>query len=581
MVFLQDKGVTPDFASKIFKVYGQESITKIQENPYRLAEDIWGVGFKSADKVALSIGFEKNSIFRIKAAILHLALDITSSGHLYVDVEELKRDVLKLLELEKNNESEKLVKMALRGLFVKEKIKIIFYEEKYYLSLPQYYFSEKGIASKILQLKKTRSIKRDLNFDQIYDYIRKPDLFGLSLNEDQQKGIITCLQNKITIITGGPGTGKTTLIKRLVEVLEANYFRYRLSAPTGRASKRMFEGTGRNAETLHRLLEFSPASMSFVKNEENVLPIDFLIVDEASMIDVFLMNSILRALPLNAHLVLIGDVDQLPSVGAGDILNDLIKSNEVDVVRLAQIFRQAQDSMIIINAHKINNGEFPTSSSQGGKKDFRFIKEEVAENIFGRLKLIYSKLLVDHGISAKDAVVLCPMNRGIVGTNRLNQELQAILNPPQNDDEQIMRFGQAYRIGDRVMQIRNNYNRFVFNGDMGEIVGIDKSNQSIRVRFSERILEYDFAELNELTLSYAISIHKSQGSEFKAVIVPVFMQHFIMLQRNLIYTAITRAKKLCYFIGQPRAISIGIKNNKSVERNTFLKQFLTTDLQAK
>ena len=581
MVFLKEKDVSTVFAVKIYKAYGKNSIDKITENPYRLSDDIWGVGFKTADKVALKIGFEKKSIFRIKSGILYSLNQITNDGHLYFELEELKKFVVDALELEDCDESINLIRNGLNELYFEEKIKLIIFEGKNYVTLPKFYFSEVGIANKIQKLKGFESKDFRFNFAEIYKMVSAVDNYGRELNEAQQKGIMSCLQSKITVITGGPGTGKTTLIKKLLEVLDLYKVRYKLAAPTGRAAKRMFEGTGRNAETLHRMLEFNPATMGFVRNEENSLPVDFLIVDEASMLDVFLMHFILKALPLNAYLVLIGDVDQLPSVGAGNVLNDLISSEQVEVLRLSHIFRQAEDSMIIVNAHKINKGEFPTSVREGAKNDFKFIKEDLPENIFPLLRDIYSNLEKKYRISPLDAVVLCPMNKGIAGTIRINQELQAILNPLNHEEKEVSRFGQVYKINDRVMQIRNNYDKFVFNGDIGQILDINKVDQNLKIKFGERELEYDFAELDEIVLSYAISIHKSQGSEFKAVIIPIFMQHFIMLQRNLIYTAITRAKDLCIFIGQTKAIAMGIKNNKGVVRTTFLKQFLTTDLAAK
>ncbi|HBS48448.1 TPA: ATP-dependent RecD-like DNA helicase [Candidatus Dependentiae bacterium] len=581
MVFLKEKDISTSFATKIYKTYGKESVEKILENPYRLAEDIWGVGFKISDQVALKLGFEKNSSMRIKSGILFCLSQATNDGHLYLEIDELKNQLFKMLELEESDESKSLVKAALNNLYLEEKIKLLTNNEKHYLSLPKYYYSEKGIANKIKKLKDYNAKNFYLDFNEIYKTVSATDSYGKQLNEDQQKGILSCLQSKITIITGGPGTGKTTLIKKLLEVLDNYKINYRLAAPTGRAAKRMFEGTGKSAETLHRLLEFNPTTMNFNRNEENALLLDFLIVDEASMIDVFLMNSILRAMPLQANLVLIGDVDQLPSVGAGNILNDLIASNQVEVLRLTQIFRQAEDSMIIVNAHRINHGEFPTSTRVGSKNDFKFIKEDLPENIFPLLRQIYANLENKYKISPQDSIVLCPMNRGVVGTQRLNQELQMILNPQNNEEKQVARFGQVYKINDRVMQIKNNYDKFVFNGDIGEITDINRTDQILKIKFGERVLDYDFTELDEIVLSYAVSIHKSQGSEFKAVIIPIFMQHFVMLQRNLIYTAITRAKNLCIFIGQPRAIAMGIKNNKSVIRNTFLKEFLTTDLEAR
>ncbi|MCF7799741.1 ATP-dependent RecD-like DNA helicase [Candidatus Babeliales bacterium] len=581
MLFLKSKDISTSFAVKIYKTYGKNSLQKIQEDPYRLVEDIWGVGFKTADALAIKLGIEPNSLQRIKSGILYCISQATNNGHLYVLLDDIKKDIFKILELEQSEENFGLLKNSLNQLYQEEKIKLISYENKNFLSLPQFYFSEKGISSKILKFLE-RKVEHEFNFDIIYNQIRKPDSNGIELNEDQQRGILTCLQNRITIITGGPGTGKTTLIKKLLECLKDNHIKFKLAAPTGRAAKRMFESTGYDTETIHRLLEFTPEIMSFNKNEQNALNLDFLIIDESSMLDVFLMHSLLKALPSKAHLVLLGDIDQLPSVGAGNILNDLINSNKIAIVKLTEIFRQAQDSLIIVNAHKVNKGEFPITSlqDQTSKKDFVYIKADEPENIFPVLHKIYKNKLPSLGISHDNSIVLTPMNKGIVGTNRINQELQMILNP-ESTDKQITKFGQVYKKNDRVMQIRNNYDKFIFNGDIGTILDINLEDQKLIINFGSRDLEYDFTELDEIVLSYSISIHKSQGSEFQAVIIPIFMQHFVLLQRNLIYTAITRAKKLCILIGQPKAIFLAIKNNKNIKRNTFLKEFLTTDLQAK
>lgn len=579
MVFLRSKDVSPAYAVKIFKTYGSLAIQKIQDNPYCLIDDIWGIGFKTADQIALKIGLERHSLARIKAGILYTVSQATDQGNLYIELSQLKENAVKVLEVDVA-ETSVLLKQALTDLYQQGKCKLLTHDDKHYLSLPQFYYSERGIAQKILKLLEKQH-HNNLDYDTIYNQLRVPDDRGVALNDDQQRGILCCLQNKVTIITGGPGTGKTTLVKRLIHLLEENHIKFRLAAPTGRAAKRMFESTGKNTETIHRLLGFTPGSMGFTHNEQNALDLDMLIIDEASMLDVFLMHAVLKALPWNASLLLLGDVDQLPSVGAGNVLNDLIASEKISVVRLTQIFRQAQDSMIVVNAHRVNNGEFPVSSLPGSKKDFAYIKEEVPENVFELLRTLYTQRFPKMGIAADDSIVLVPMNRGIVGTQRLNQELQNILNPAVNEDKQVTRFGQVYKVADRVMQIKNNYEKFVFNGDIGKIADIRPSDQELVVNFGDREVMYDFSELNELTLSYAISIHKSQGSEFGAVIIPIFMQHFILLQRNLIYTAITRAKRLCILVGQPKAVGMGIRNNKGVQRLTFLQEFLTTDLEAR
>ena len=578
MVFLQEKGISPAYATKIYKKYGSESIAVVTENPYRLAEDIWGIGFKIADQIAQKLGFEKNSIKRIKAGILFAITTLVGSGHLYGELHELKDSTATLLEIDAE-ESSQLITNALHELYNADKIKLITHNDEHFVTLTQYYFSEKSVALKIQNLQKYPSSFL-FNLDEIYTKLRAPNNGEIALNNDQQLGIMACLQNKVTVITGGPGTGKTTLIKSLLSILDDAKLSYRLAAPTGRAAKRITEGTRRQAVTLHRLLEFDFATMGFIKNEQNALALDFLIIDEASMIDIFLANAVLKAMPLPAHILLIGDVDQLPSVGAGNFLNDLIACGKVTSVRLKEIFRQAQDSLIIVNAHRINNGEFPVSFLPDAKRDFVFIKEELPENVPMHLQSLLTDKLPRYGIKAEDATVLVPMNRGAVGTQKLNHDLQGFLNP-HDTPKKLMHAGTTFKLGDRVMQLRNNYDKHVFNGDIGVIEDVNLEDKILMVKFDERILEYESSELDELVLAYAISIHKSQGSEYGAAIIPIFMQHFMLLQRNLIYTAITRAKRLCIFIGQPKAIAMAIKNNKGIKRKTFLQEFLTTDLQCR
>lgn len=574
MVFLQEKGVSTAHALKIYKKYGKESIALVTENPYRLAEDIWGIGFKTADTIAQKLSVEKHSPKRIKAGIVFAIGEATSKGHLYCELDSLKEEVVVLLELEQEM-SHSLIKNCLHELYDQDKIKLITFQNEHFVTLNQYYFSEKGIASKLKRLLEESS-GYAFDLDAIYRKISQ-DSRSICLNEDQQKGIMMCLQKKVTVITGGPGTGKTTLIKKLLEVLDEYGLVYRLAAPTGRAAKRIMEGTGQYAVTLHRLLEFDAHAMNFTHNEQNALKLNFLIIDEASMVDTFLAHALLKAVPSHAHVLFIGDCDQLPSVGAGNFLNDMIASGVIPTVRLTQIFRQAQDSMIIINAHRINQGEFPTSFLPDVRKDFFFIKEENPEMVIDHIRKIFNHTLPKFGIKQDDAALLVPMNRGIVGTIKLNQDLQMMLNP--NPELKSLQFGGTiFKVGDKVMQIRNNYDKSVFNGDCGIIEDIITEDRSIKVLFIERTVEYEVDELNELVLAYALSIHKSQGSEYDAVIVPIFMQHFMLLQRNLIYTAITRAKKLCIFIGQSKAVGMAVKNNKTVRRITFLQQYLTTDL---
>jgi len=579
MIFLQDKGVSTTYATKIYKTYGHEAIGIINENPYRLADDIWGIGFKKADEVAQNLGFEHSSLKRITSGILFALTQELSTGHLYVELDELKKITITLLEIDPE-ETQSKVKMALHNLYDSGKIKLISAQENHFVTLPQHYHSEKGVAEKIKKLE-DRASRFSVDLTSVYTKLRTGAYEKkIELNDEQQEGVMSCLQNKITVITGGPGTGKTTLIKTLLSILDEQHLRYKLAAPTGRAAKRMFEGTGRSALTIHRLLEFDFSSLSFAHNEHNALATDVLIIDESSMIDVFLAHALLKAVPLDAHVVFIGDIHQLPSVGPGNFLKDVIASKKVSSVRLEKIFRQAQDSMIIMNAHRINNGEFPSSRSETGKRDYFFIKEDNPEHIPLHLETIYKTGLKKFGIPAEESIVLVPMHRGSAGTQKLNHNLQEILNPQQTSKE-IAFMGSAYKIGDRVMQLRNNYDKHVFNGEIGIVTDVDLEDQILFVRYDQKIIEYEKSDLNELVLAYAISIHKSQGSEYSAAIVVLFTQHFTLLQRNLIYTAITRAKKLCIFIGQTKAIAMGIKNNKSFVRKTFLKEFLTSDLSCR
>ncbi|MBA3954626.1 ATP-dependent RecD-like DNA helicase [Candidatus Dependentiae bacterium] len=571
MIFLQEKDISPSLAARIYKKYKHEAVALLHENPYRLADDIWGIGFKTADEVAQKLGFNTHAPQRIAAGIVYVITMASQSGHLYVELEDLKTKTIALLALEHN--ALELIKNGLHTLYNNKKIKLLSHEEKHFITLAHFYASEQGVAQRILGLIE-RPANTTINTARVYNHLRAPAADSIALNEDQQRAILSCLTNKITVITGGPGTGKTTVIKTLLQILELERINYKLAAPTGRAAKRIIESTGKIALTIHRLLEFDVGTMSFSHNENKALKLDFLIIDEASMLDIFLAHAVLKALPYTAHLVLIGDVDQLPSVGPGNVLNDILRSEKVSYVRLTQIFRQAQNSLIITNAHRINNGEMPVSFQEDSKRDFVFLKEENPESMTDILKRLLFIELPKKGISPEDAMILSPMNRGIVGTFNLNHILQGMLNPHATH-EQINHAGTLFKHKDKVMQIRNNYDKHVYNGDIGVIEEINLEDKLLTVNFGDnRVVLYEFDELNELVLAYAISIHKSQGSEYRAIIVPLFMQHFMLLQRNLVYTALTRARNLCVFVGQPKALAMAIRNTKGSERITFLKKFL-------
>ncbi len=578
MLFLQEKGISTTYAVKIFKQYGTRAIDLIIENPYRLAEDIWGIGFKMADDIAQNMGMRHDSPKRCRAGILHVLATDIGFGHVYVELNALKTKTAELLEISLPDHAH-IIKTAFHALYNDEKIKLISKQNEHFVTTNSNYWNEKNIALCIDHIRACAT-RHPIDIEHVYTQLRTQNE-NIALNEDQQKGILTCLQEKITIITGGPGTGKTTLIKQLLTILDAHKIAYRLAAPTGRAAKRITESTKKEAVTIHRLLEFDPATMRFTRNESNALALDFLILDEASMIDIFLASSLLKAVPRYAHVIFIGDVDQLPSVGAGNVLNDLIATQKIPTIRLTQIFRQAQDSMIIVNAHRINNGEFPVPQiSSESKKDFLFIKQDDPAGFADILKELLAKKLRAAHIPFDETMVLSPMNRGITGTYALNHTMQTFLNTAEQKSS-LTYGGYTYREGDRVMHIKNNYDKNVFNGDIGIVQTIDTSDHRMHVRYPDRTVPYEQSELDELVLAYAISIHKSQGSEYQAVIIPLFMGHFMMLQRNLLYTAVTRAKKLCIIVGQARALAMAIKNCNKTERLTLLKEYLTSDLSCR
>lgn len=558
MLFLQSHEVGTGNAVKIWKRYGQDAVKKIEENPYRLASDVWGIGFLTADRIATKMGVEPESPQRIRAGLQHVLEQAASDGgHVYLPQEELVDTCGQALGLNPALIEQEVTELASEELIVVEEARIY---------LPHLYFSEKGAATRLHQLSQIARIETGSVSAEIGEIEQRLKVQFAPL---QKEALTKALQTHLLVLTGGPGTGKTTTIRGLIALLEARKKRVALTAPTGRAAKRMSEATGRPAKTIHRLLEFAPQGMAFKRNFDNPLDLDALIVDEVSMVDIVLMNSLLRAVPLHASVILVGDTDQLPSVGPGNVLKDTIATGSVNVVVLNQIFRQAEASQIVVNAHRMREGEFPEIRNQADS-DFFFIEkdspEEVAETIVG---LCEKRLPGRFGLdSIEDIQVLTPMYRGETGVNNLNSLLQDRLNPR---GAAIQRGGTLYRFGDKVMQLRNNYDKDVFNGDMGRVRKVDVEGQQVTVAFSGRETTYDYSDLDEIVPAYAITVHKSQGSEYRAAVVPVTTQHYVMLQRNLIYTALTRARELAVLVGSKRALGIAIGNNRVSERYTTLR----------
>ena len=558
MLFLQGSGVSTAYAAKIYREYGKESIDKVRENPYRLADDIWGIGFKTADGIAAKMGYEKEDPRRCRSGILYTLGQLSDEGHVYAGEEQLVKTAGQLLEA-----GETAIRDTLAGMLQAEDLIL----DKEAIYLPPFYHAECGTSRRLRDL--AESTGRSL-FDGLFDPSSLTAETGIEYDEVQLAAIRQAVTSKVMVLTGGPGTGKTTTTQGIIAALKKAGLRVLLAAPTGRAAKRMSEATGMEAKTIHRLLEYNPQD-GYKRNDENPLEGDALIVDECSMIDILLMNNLLKAVPVGMRLVLVGDIDQLPSVGAGNVLRDIIDSQRIPVVRLVRIFRQAQKSRIVMSAHAINRGKFPDTSN-GRDTDFFFMKEEdperAAESI---VRLVKERLPRAYRESPDRIQVLTPMQRGVVGAANLNLLLQQALNP---SGPSLSRGGYTYRQGDRVMQLRNNYDKDVFNGDLGYIREVDTEERTLKVDFDGKWVEYDVTELDELTLAYATTIHKAQGSEYPIVVMPVLMTHFVMLQRNLIYTGITRAKKICVLLGAAKALAYAVRNVSVLKRNTRLKERL-------
>lgn len=563
MLFLQQYGVSTAYAAKIYRQYGKESIDQVKENPYRLADDIWGIGFKTADGIAGKMGYGKNDLRRCRSGIQYTLNELADEGHVYAVEEQLIEAAGKLLEADREP-----IVQAMAGMIASEDL----IREQEAIYLPPFYHSERGTARRLLALMTSRS---SALFEGNIDIQAIEKATGVGYDDVQVAAIRQAVRFRVMVLTGGPGTGKTTTTQGIIAAYRAAGLRVLLAAPTGRASKRMSEATGMEAKTIHRLLEFNPQD-GYKRNDDNPLEGDVLIVDECSMIDIILMYNLMKAIPVQMRLILVGDIDQLPSVGAGNVLRDIIDSGQVPVIRLTRIFRQAQSSRIVMSAHAINQGRYPDTSN-GKDTDFFFIRkddpEQVAEEI---VKLVKHRLPKAYNQPLSNIQVLTPMQRSVVGAGNLNMLLQQALNTSTLG---ISRGGINYKLGDRVMQIRNNYDKNVFNGDIGIIEKVNMEDRTLCIRFDGSLVEYEASELDEVTLAYATTIHKSQGSEYPIVVIPVLMTHFVMLQRNLIYTGITRAKKICVLIGQPKALAYAIRNLTVNKRNTKLKERLRGELQ--
>lgn len=575
MLFLQSHGVSSGYATKIFKQYGDRSIQVVRENPYRLATDVFGIGFVTADQIAEKLGFSKDSPLRAEAGMLYVLHRLADEGHVFYPYELLITKCCEMLESEREG-----IVQALGTLHQKERIVIedlnesltAFKKNNKAIYLAKYHLCETNIAKRLRALLASPKSIRAINAPKAVEWVQ--GRLTIRLAREQVAAIRSAAESKVMVITGGPGTGKTTIIQALLKIFSRLGVEILLAAPTGRAAKRMSETTGFEARTIHRLLEYSLQKGGFQRNEEKSLDVDLLVVDEASMIDTILMHHLLKAVPPGATLILVGDVNQLPSVGAGNVLKDIIDSGAVPVVTLNEIFRQARESLIVVNAHKINQGAMPLfRPEEGGLEDFFFIEQEDPEEALRViLELVSKRIPHKFGLDpARDIQVLAPMHKGLVGAENLNRALQETLNPGEAD---LVRGQRSFRVHDKVMQIRNNYDKEVFNGDIGTIVHIDPEVRDLIISFDGREISYDFLDLDEVLLAYAISVHKSQGSEYPAVVIPVTTQHYMLLQRNLIYTAVTRGKQLVVMVGSEKALRIAVQNDKTEQRYTRLQERL-------